>query len=283
MSLSLSRCLPTVTISGRTRLSHKSNPTLILPVILQSNVHNLLDRTQDMMSTSSHAQQSAEQAVSKVTTTIAPTPATGGTLTLPRVDTFDELVQEIRRQLGLTSGIDSDDVDTEQLMDSMRLYTSKKSDWDKYAHTDLSRNYTRNGVDDLNCKANLLVLVWNPGRSSLIHDHADAHCIMKILQGELVESIYKWPEGDHPRRMIIERRAEYRENDVAYMHDKIGLHRISNETQRPAVSLHLYTPPWAAKYGCLAFDEKTGKEFKVKLSSLYSDKGVVCSGPADHV
>ncbi|KAK9236604.1 RmlC-like cupin domain-containing protein [Lipomyces kononenkoae] len=224
----------------------------------------------------------AEQAVSRETTTIRPTPVTGDILTLPRVHRFDELVEEIRRQLGLTSGINSDDVDVEQLMDAMRRYTSDKSDWDKYAHTDLSRSYTRNGVDDLNCKANLLVLVWNPGRSSLIHDHADAHCIMKILQGDLVESIYKWPEGDQPRRMTVERREEYRENDVAYMHDKLGLHRISNETQKPAVSLHLYTPPWAAKYGCLAFDEKTGKEFKVKLSNLYSDKGVICSRRADH-
>ncbi|KAK9355313.1 RmlC-like cupin domain-containing protein [Lipomyces doorenjongii] len=226
---------------------------------------------------------SAEPAVSRTITPMMTTAATSGITTLQPVDTFDELVEEIRRQLGLTSGIDSEDVDIEQLMDAMRRYTSDTSDWDKYAHTDLSRNYTRNGVDDMNYKANLLVLVWNPGKGSLIHDHADAHCIMKILQGELVESIYKWPEGDKPRRMHVERREEYHENDVTYMHDKIGLHRISNETQKPAVSLHLYTPPWAAKYGCLAFDERTGKQIKVNLSNLYSDKGVICSRRADHV
>lgn len=32
-----------------------------------------------------------------------------------------------------------------------------------------------------------MVLCWGEGHGSAIHDHANAHCIMKILQGELCE------------------------------------------------------------------------------------------------
>lgn len=32
-----------------------------------------------------------------------------------------------------------------------------------------------------------MVLCWGEGHGSAIHDHANAHCIMKMLQGKLCE------------------------------------------------------------------------------------------------
>lgn len=32
-----------------------------------------------------------------------------------------------------------------------------------------------------------MVLCWNEGQGSAIHDHAKAHCVMKILEGKLCE------------------------------------------------------------------------------------------------
>lgn len=32
-----------------------------------------------------------------------------------------------------------------------------------------------------------MVLCWGEGHGSAIHDHANAHCVMKVLQGELCE------------------------------------------------------------------------------------------------
>lgn len=32
-----------------------------------------------------------------------------------------------------------------------------------------------------------MVLCWGEGHGSAIHDHANAHCVMKILQGKLCE------------------------------------------------------------------------------------------------
>lgn len=47
--------------------------------------------------------------------------------------------------------------------------------------------YTRNLVDEGNGRFNLMVLCWGEGHGSAIHDHSDAHCVMKMLQGELCE------------------------------------------------------------------------------------------------
>jgi cysteine dioxygenase len=40
-----------------------------------------------------------------------------------------------------------------------------------------------------------MILCWNEGQSSAIHDHADSHCFMKILKGGLTEVKYNWPQA----------------------------------------------------------------------------------------
>lgn len=94
-------------------------------------------------------------------------------------NSFDDLVDEIKTILGPSSGIDSSEVEVDDLKRTMQKYSSIEEEWTHFAFADYSRNYTRNFVDHGNGKANLLVLVWSPGKGSLIHDHAGAHCIMK--------------------------------------------------------------------------------------------------------
>lgn len=53
--------------------------------------------------------------------------------------------------------------------------------------------YTRNLVDAGNGKFNLMIICWGEGHGSAIHDHADSHCFMKMLKGELREIRYAWP------------------------------------------------------------------------------------------
>lgn len=53
--------------------------------------------------------------------------------------------------------------------------------------------YTRNLVDAGNGKFNLMILCWGEAHASAIHDHADSHCFMKMLKGELTEVRYSWP------------------------------------------------------------------------------------------
>jgi len=137
-------------------------------------------------------------------------------------DAFHTLISDLARILGPSSGIDSADVDPLELQSLMDNYISNESEWRKYALNDNSRCYTRNLVDKGNGKANLLILVWNPGRGSLIHDHSNAHCIMKVLQGSLKETLYSWPdqtlvqhgESSPP---TVKKETMYHENEVTYI------------------------------------------------------------------
>lgn len=66
---------------------------------------------------------------------------------------------------------------------------------------------------------------------------------MKILKGRLTETRYAWPTPDtnngEDRPLQIIQSMTYEENQVTYMSDKLGLHRITNaDPNGYAVSLH---------------------------------------------
>ncbi|KAJ5085815.1 hypothetical protein N7532_010586 [Penicillium argentinense] len=226
---------------------------------------------------------------------------------------FEKLVQDLSVALGPSSGLDSDDVDPLAIQKLMEKYVSNESEWGAFALADGSRTYTRNLIDEGNGKSNLvgqaccmgdilkypatisyhslclsdyeakinrqLILVWSPGKGSAIHDHANAHCVMKILKGNLQETLYSWPDTERIEHgetspPQITKHTIYGENQVTYMSDKLGLHRISNpDPDNFAISLHLYTPPNAAIHGFSMFDEKTGKASHIKQSHYYSVRG----------
>jgi len=115
--------------------------------------------------------------------------------------------------------------------------------------------------------------VWSPGKGSPIHDHGNAHCLMKILRGNLTETRYAFPTSEREEPMKVTSETVYKENQVAYMADELGLHRVTNQGSDFAVSLHLYTPPNVAKGGCHIFNEDTGKKSHVKNCGYYSAYG----------
>lgn len=187
---------------------------------------------------------------------------------------FGVLIDKLRSVLG-ASGLASEDVDVAQVRQIMERYTLKEKDWGRFALLDITRNYTRNGIVNINGNANLLILVWTPGKGSAIHDHANAHCCMKILKGELTESLYDIP-SDEGKVMVPRKVTVLKRDEVGYISDTIGLHRISNEsTSEFAVSLHLYTPPYASLYGCSMYETATLKKHHVNMSKYYSWQGKI--------
>lgn len=184
-------------------------------------------------------------------------------------DQFQGLVDTLKEALGPSSGLDSSDVDVKALVKAMRAYDAKERGWVPYALADPALGYTRNLVDEGNGKSNLvrlfapgikpcsnldpaaadilsssikLVLVWTPGKGSPIHDHGNAHCIMKILHGNLTESRYEFPNSDKEQPMELIRQTTYKENQVAYMADELGLHKMENKGDDYAISLHCRCP-----------------------------------------
>lgn len=56
---------------------------------------------------------------------------------------------------------------------------------------------------------------------SSIHDHTDSHCFMKILQGNLKETLFEWPEKKGNGEMIKKSERVLRDNQCAYINGKI--------------------------------------------------------------
>lgn len=192
---------------------------------------------------------------------------------------------------GLHNAFASDRVNIELVNHLMLSYQSNPADWRKFAKFDRYR-YTRNLVDAGNGKFNLMILCWNEGHASAIHDHADSHCFMKMLKGQLSEVRFAWPKdttvaedcnadiGKSDGSCVAEYDSEELEeisrttmdtNGVCYINDSLGLHRVENPSHADvAVSLHLYCPPFDT---CSIFNKQTGKRTKCKVT-FWSKYGV---------
>jgi cysteine dioxygenase len=101
-------------------------------------------------------------------------------------DRFEQMVQALRDIMGPYSGIDSEDINANDLQALMSSYTSNEDEWKRYAFGVPSVPYTRNLVDRGNGKCNLvsilvqrsvyitdcseLILVWSPGKGSPVHE-----------------------------------------------------------------------------------------------------------------
>jgi cysteine dioxygenase len=142
----------------------------------------------------------------------------------------------------------------QRLTTLLQSHPLQEGDWLPYAHFDLSK-YTRNlialGKDK---RFGLMVLAWGPGQASPIHDHAQSHCVMRVLKGQLKEILY---EMNGQGQLKLARESVLEEGNVAYIHDQIGWHSVGNYgslSGEGAVSLHLYAPSiekWDQGQGCL--------------------------------
>lgn len=110
---------------------------------------------------------------------------------------------------------------------------------------------------------------------------------MKILGGELNEVIYDTPDParGHDAPLTVKQETTYKTDEVAYICDQIGLHRVMNpQKDQVAVSLHcklastllkpwlsdasaVYTPPNAADFGYNIYDRETGRSSHVYQAS----------------
>ncbi|KAI1725739.1 cysteine dioxygenase type I domain-containing protein [Ditylenchus destructor] len=182
---------------------------------------------------------------------------------------MEKLISDIREIF------QDDHINTMDVRRVLENYKSNRADWQKYAHFD-PHKYTRNLVDIGNGKFNLLILCWGPGTGSSIHDHTDAHCFVKVLEGSLLETRFAWPETcgeddeENAKPMVETGSDVYTTNGVTYISDNIGLHRMENPSHSdPAVTLHLYIPPFEH---CQIFDQRTGKKAE-SIVTFYTKYG----------
>lgn len=115
---------------------------------------------------------------------------------------------------------------------------------------------------------------------------------MKMLDGELKETLYEWPdkvvsEADHPDSglgsdnsddegkkpcaMTVKRETVLHRNETTYMSDQLGLHRVANPLKTAgSLSLHLYTPPYET---CKTFNERSSQARSSGKCVFFSAQG----------
>lgn len=64
-----------------------------------------------------------------------------------------------------------------------------------------------------------VVIFWQCSLTlcSSIHDHTESHCFMKLLQGQLKETLFEWPESKSHGDMVQKSQRILQENKVAYI------------------------------------------------------------------
>jgi cysteine dioxygenase len=102
------------------------------------------------------------------------------------------------------------------------------------------RRYARNLVHK-DHRFEVMIMCWKAGQRSSIHDHAGSLGGLKILQGELTESVF----GPGANGMIKAVNSVDHTDGATRVEETSLIHQISNlqANDGAAVSVHIYVPP----------------------------------------
>lgn len=145
-------------------------------------------------------------------------------------------------------------------------YASESGDWRDYMRF-REECYARNLVSASEL-FELLVICWQPGQVSPIHDHQGQRCWMAVLDGSMRETQFH-AAAQGPLR--TGRSSAFQPGQVAYIQDEIALHEIAPAGEGVGVTLHLYSRPIRE---CRIFDRQTG-QVSVRGMAYHSVEGVL--------
>lgn len=146
-------------------------------------------------------------------------------------------------------------------------YARTETDWSRYALFE-REYYTRNLIAR-NEWFELLLLCWDAGQASPIHNHAGQNCWMAVLEGEIEELQYDCPEPTCTDPPVVRGEKLLVPGKVAFINDDIALHRVRPRAPSRGVSLHLYSRPIET---CNLYDERTG-QVVVRRMGYHSIRG----------
>ncbi|MGY8942513.1 MAG: cysteine dioxygenase [Flavobacteriales bacterium] len=119
--------------------------------------------------------------------------------------------------------------------------------FEKYAYWS-NDCYTRNCIADTE-KFELILICWCAGHQTSIHDHGGEECWVKVIEGEFKETVYK---QDKMGALKLTKTKFSKKNEITYMKDFMGFHRLENSANKRSMSLHLYAKPIRS---CNVFNE----------------------------
>ena len=103
-----------------------------------------------------------------------------------------------------------------------------------------TKTYQRNLITR-NEDYELLLMCWEPGQKTEIHDHNGQEGWIQMIDGELTEERYHVDELQPVPHRISKN--NLKPNQISHINDEIGLHRIINNTDKRSMSMHLYVKP----------------------------------------
>ena len=101
------------------------------------------------------------------------------------------------------------------------------------------KKYTRNCMHK-DAEFELLLLCWDEGQETAIHDHDGEDCWVYLLKGEMEEVYYNLDNSNHLRE---DRSHSILPHQISFMNDRIGFHKLINNFKGKSMSLHLYAKP----------------------------------------
>lgn len=88
--------------------------------------------------------------------------------------------------------------------------------------------------------AELLVMTWHTNQQSVIHDHFQSACGIRVLQGKMMETLYDL-EDDNKVSQIATKK--WLEGETTSSDASFDIHKISNKDEAVLVTLHIYSVP----------------------------------------
>jgi cysteine dioxygenase len=91
----------------------------------------------------------------------------------------------------------------------------------------------------------LLVLCWQPGQHTTIHDHAGSLNAIRVRSGELDSRVFRPAPGAQPGAGPVELVSEDRVGPGQPLVgvDRGGVHQLANTSDGNLVTVHVYAPP----------------------------------------
>lgn len=152
----------------------------------------------------------------------------------------------------------SDKTDYLSILESTEISSTCYKEFSSWS----SENYTRNCIT-INDEFELILLCWEKGQQTPIHDHGGEECWVKVIEGSLEEVIYKEEDGD----LMSIRTNTLLPDNISYMVDFMGYHALKNTFDGRTVTLHLYAKPIKS---CRVFKKKS--QTFVRKTMNYSTK-----------
>jgi cysteine dioxygenase len=142
------------------------------------------------------------------------------------IDTLNELIEKLDKSNPENHGRIIKNMDIP--IDEFEEYAS----WNK-------EGYTRNCINRTD-NYELILLCWKKGDITPIHNHNGQKCWVYQVQGQVTEVRY---EENNSNELIETNRMKLNPGKLTFMHDSMGYHKLKNDTEGRAMTLHIYVSP----------------------------------------